>query len=92
MARASWLPSSRRVDGLVEPGVRVRAQRLYLADVAAVVGIIVEKPAIYPVIALVLGMFSFYIFVGADRRNVLSLVPIAQIPSNFDPSADSGKK
>jgi hypothetical protein len=53
------------VDGLVEPGVRVLAQRLYLADVAAVVGIIVEKPSIYPVIALVLGMFSFYIFVGS---------------------------
>jgi hypothetical protein len=37
---------------------------LLLAVVAAVVGIIVEKPAIYAVIALVVGLFSFFIFVG----------------------------
>ena len=37
---------------------------LVTAIVAAVMGIIVEKPAVYAVIALVVGLFSFFIFVG----------------------------
>jgi hypothetical protein len=37
---------------------------MLLADAAAVVGIIVERPPIYAVAALALGLLSFFIFVG----------------------------
>jgi hypothetical protein len=42
---------------------RVHALGMLLADAAAVVGIIVERLPIYAVIASVLGLLSFFIFV-----------------------------
>jgi hypothetical protein len=43
---------------------RVHVLGMLLADAAAVAGIVGEKPPIYAVIALMLGLFSFFIYIG----------------------------
>jgi hypothetical protein len=62
--RSMWHPDSYPASRTVVAMAQVHSLGMLLAGVAAVVGIIVEKPAIYAVIALVLGLFSFFIFVG----------------------------
>lgn len=62
--RGMWQPDSYPASKSVVAMAWVHGLGMLLAGVAAVVGIIVEKPAIYAVIALVLGLFSFFIFVG----------------------------
>ncbi len=62
--RGMWHPDSNPASESVVAMARVHGLGMLLADATAVVGIIVEKPPIYAIIALVLGFFSFFIFVG----------------------------
>lgn len=62
--RGMWHPDSYPASRNVVAMAWVHGLGLLLAAVAAVVGIVVEKPAVYAVIALMLGLFSFFIFVG----------------------------
>jgi hypothetical protein len=62
--RGMWHPGSYPTTRSVVAMARVHTLGMLLADAAAVVGIVVERPPIYAVIALVLGLFSFFIFVG----------------------------
>jgi len=62
--RGMWHPDSYPAAKSVVTMAWVHGLGMLLADAAAVVGIIVEKPSIYAVIALVLDLFSIFIFVG----------------------------
>jgi hypothetical protein len=62
--RGLWHPDSYPASKSVVAMARVHSFGMLLADATAVVGIIVEKPPIYAIIALVLGLFSFFVFVG----------------------------
>lgn len=62
--RGMWHPDSYPASESVVAMARVHVLGMLLADAAAVVGIIVERPPIYAVAALALGLLSFFIFVG----------------------------
>jgi len=62
--RGMWHPDSYPTSKSVVAMARAHGLGMLLADATAVVGIVVEKPPIYAVIALALGLLSFFIFVG----------------------------
>jgi len=62
--RDMWHPDSYPASTSVVVMARAHVLCMVLADAAAVVGIIVERPPIYAAIAFVLGLLSFFIFVG----------------------------
>jgi hypothetical protein len=63
-SRGIWHPDSNPASKSVVAMAWVHGLGMLLAGAAAVAGISVERPPVYAVLALLVGLFSFFIFVG----------------------------